>query len=337
MKNKKTLIIVLCVVLGLLILGGLLWVLFFNKEKEPERKVANTTTDKYVAYIKINPSLKLNYSQKCVEYTDKTVECEDPVVAEYDLVNDDAKEIYKDVDLLAEGKDLATVIQLICKTAEKKGIDTTSVQIQSDWNNLNTYLTEAETKSAKEEISNEKIETGTAESNEATTNHAYVVSVENNESINTTIKVDEEEEAKTKAEAEAKAKAEAEAKAKAEAEAKAKAEAAAKAKEAETINLSNGVTYDHTMLTYECDKCFSNSLINTFKKAKGYHVVEANSSKITFQKITALSKPYNSTKYFGQGIGSKITAAGGENTGGAGGSGDKLTASVCKQFNLTCK
>lgn len=338
MKNKSLIISIVLVIV--LIIVFMVWFLTKGKpsnEAEPEdpKSVVSTVTEKYMAYIKINPSIKLNYSYTCDVLKDGTRQCSDPIVNDYELVNADAKEIFKDVDLLANTKELSKVIDYICEKVEESGIEVINVDIQSDWDGLNNYLKEEnENQSTKEEIVEKS--------------YSIEVNVEKEEVITNNITTDEkieeekikaEEEAKIKAEEEARIKAEEEAKAKAEAEAKAKAEAEEKARQraAQTIYLNDGVTYCHGMTTYECDNCFSTSLINTLKKAKGHSVVEATSSSITIKRMTSLSGKYNSTTYFGTGLLSKITEAGGEEVGGAGGCEDEVTKAVCSEFNLICE
>ena len=91
------------------------------------------------------------------------------------------------------------------------------------------------------------------------------------------------------------------------------------------------------MMTYECDNCFSNNLINTLKNAEGHPVVSYSSSSITIKRITSLSRSYNSTSFFGTGYLSRITDAGGVEIGGAGGFEDLLTKEECSDYNLICR
>ena len=133
-KNKKVLIYVItALVLISLILGGIF--LFSNDDEEKTQR--KETTNNYVAYIKINPSIKIEYSQTCNENT-----CNDPIVTKYELINEDAKNIYKDIDLLGSDKDLIKVVNLICETARENDIVFDTINIYSDWNKFETYLEE---------------------------------------------------------------------------------------------------------------------------------------------------------------------------------------------------
>ena len=311
---RKRILFILCLTLCILGICGC------GKEELKEE----TFTEKYVAYVQINPSVKLAYSRSCKKVGDAEPVCEKPLVDSYELVNDDAKEIYKDIDLLAETKDLSKVIELLCDTAKEKGIEVKNVEIKSDWEEFSTYFETARHEEIKENQNNEN--TTTTDNNEILFN----VNTQTEEQITVQIETDVQEEIKAKEEAEKKAQEEAEAKAKAEAEAKAK-------EEAETIYLADRVTFNHSMRSFCCDACFSDALINSLKNVKGTVFVSGDSSQITIKTITGLSGKYNTTTFKGTGVTNKITAAGGEECGGAGGSGDPLTTAVCSEYHLKCK
>lgn len=131
-KNKKILIYAITtLILISLIVGG---IFFFSKDNE-EKTQNKETTNNYVAYVKINPLIKIEYSQTCKNDT-----CNDPIVTKYELVNDDAKDIYKDIDLIGTNNNLYDVITLISKTAEENNIEFENVEIYSNWDNLNNYI-----------------------------------------------------------------------------------------------------------------------------------------------------------------------------------------------------
>lgn len=131
-KNKKILICVLTtLILISLIVGGIFLFSKDNKEKTQNKE----TTNNYVAYVRINPLIKIEYSQTC-----KNENCNDPIVTNYELVNDDAKDIYKDIDLIDTNNNLYEVITLISKTAEENNIKFENVEIYSNWDNLNNYI-----------------------------------------------------------------------------------------------------------------------------------------------------------------------------------------------------
>lgn len=324
MKNKKIgfyiSIIVLLIIVGIVIICFLL---------NGRVKVVGTDSKKYIAYVKINPSVKLNYSVLCTKYSDNTEKCEEPLVDNYELVNDDAKEIFNGVNLLSGKKDLNTIINNICEKAKEKGIDITNVNVESDWKDINTYLVNKQNDNSNNSNNNN------VNNNENKVN--YNVKIEDVKQIENNVKEDVEIEEKAKAETEEQKRKEAEELARKEAEEKAKKEAQENARLASTIRLSDNVKYCHSMHTFECEGCFSNSLINTLKNAKGHYLVESNSSKITIKVITSLTNSYNKSTYFGKSYISKIESAGGEEVGGAGGCDEAVTKDVCKSFNLICE
>lgn len=300
MNKKKLLCIVLCIV----VISIVLLVVLLPKDKKEQKD--NTVVNHYVAYVKINPSVKLEYSETCTKNDDGTLTCEKPVVDKYELINEDAKDIFKDVNLLSEGSSLDKVIKKICETAKKNNIDVKTVEVTSDWEKIDDYV---------------------ANNVETTEEVNYTVEVSDTAKIETAIteEIKEEEYNKTTTTTTTK-----------------KTTTTTTTKKTTTttksngINLSDNVKYSHSMVTYGCDGCFSDSLIKSLKSTKGVSVVSSSSSEITVKYITKLSDPYNTSKYYSNSIISKISEAGGEEMGGAGGSDDELTKSDCSEFNLTC-
>ena len=131
LKSKKLLIgIAFIIILIILIVGGI----FLFKENKNNKE---ETTSNYVAYIKINPSIKLEYKQIC-----NNNKCEEPIVLKYELINDDAKNIFEDIDLLQNDKTLYKVINLITETTKNNNIKFDKVEIYSDWKNAQSYMNE---------------------------------------------------------------------------------------------------------------------------------------------------------------------------------------------------
>lgn len=131
-ESKKILI---CVIATLIIIGLIVGGIFLFSKNNDKKTQNNETTNNYVAYIKINPLIKIEYSQTC-----KNENCNDPIVTNYELVNDDAKDIYKDIDLIGTNNNLYDVITLISKIAEENNIEFENVEIYSNWDNLNNYI-----------------------------------------------------------------------------------------------------------------------------------------------------------------------------------------------------
>ena len=136
--NKKGLLIGIITIIVIAIGCGV-YFLLSNKKEEPKTKTdePKEVINTYVAYVKINPSIKLEYTEKCVEN-----QCEEPIVTNYELLNEDAKEMFKNVNLLDGDKTLAAVVEKICETAKENDYDVSNVEIVSDWKEINSYIEE---------------------------------------------------------------------------------------------------------------------------------------------------------------------------------------------------
>ena len=88
-----------------------------------------------MVYININPLIKVEYKETCINK-----ECSEPIVAKYDLVNKDAKSIYKDINLLKNGNRLNNVIFLVCEIANEKNIAFDEIDLYTNWKGLKDYL-----------------------------------------------------------------------------------------------------------------------------------------------------------------------------------------------------
>lgn len=127
--NKK----LICIIGLALIFLIILFFLFRNEKVDNNKNIQ--ITNSYVAYVKINPLIKIEYTQTC----DKSG-CSDPIVVKFDLVNDDAKDIYKDIDLIGTNNNLFNVLSLIVDTAKDNNLEFDNVEIYSNWNNLENYV-----------------------------------------------------------------------------------------------------------------------------------------------------------------------------------------------------
>ena len=121
-KNKST--IPFTIIMMIMIIGAL----FLLRKEE--------TIKKYTAYIKINPLIKIDFSQTCTIDT-----CEEPIVTNYELVNEDAKSIYKDIKF-KENSTLSEALILICETAKNNNIVFENVEVYSEWTNIGNYITD---------------------------------------------------------------------------------------------------------------------------------------------------------------------------------------------------
>ena len=120
--NKKIVFIVISVVL-VIALALFITLNIFNKNKE-ETLVVN----QYNAYINIDALVKLSFSVSCKE--DK---CDNPVVDDYVLVNDKAKDIFNEIDV--KNKELSDVLSLLVNTAKDKNVSFEKIDYYTDWNN----------------------------------------------------------------------------------------------------------------------------------------------------------------------------------------------------------
>lgn len=117
-KHYKLLILIA----SLLLVGFIcIIVAIFNKEEvKPNKEV-----QKYTAYIKINPLVKLNFS----------IEDDKAIINDYELVNEDAKNIYKDIKF--KGKSIIEIINQLGNKAKEQGIDFDTISIYTDWKTNN--------------------------------------------------------------------------------------------------------------------------------------------------------------------------------------------------------
>jgi len=137
-KSKKGLIITLSIVGVLLVLGIILLIInpFGKKEEEDNKKLIENS---YTMYVKINPLVKLNVKEKYYECknenTGKFEKCSDVTeeVVSYNLVNNDAKEIYKDIDL--KMKNVVDALVALYDTARENELEFTNIEITTNWDN----------------------------------------------------------------------------------------------------------------------------------------------------------------------------------------------------------
>ena len=96
--------------------------IFLNNNK-------NTKETKYYdAYVSINPIVKLTFSVTCQKN-----ECSNPIVTDFNLYNNDAKNIYKDIDF--KKLELSNAINKIINVAKENNITFDKVNYYSNWNN----------------------------------------------------------------------------------------------------------------------------------------------------------------------------------------------------------
>jgi len=87
-----------------------------------------TTNKSYVAYVDINPLIKLNFTVSC-----KNDDCAEPVVTDYELINEDAKTIYKEVDI--KNRTLKDTIEVLTNAVKDNDIYFKEVHIYTNYEN----------------------------------------------------------------------------------------------------------------------------------------------------------------------------------------------------------
>lgn len=122
-KNLETIILLIIIV----VLISIIFVLIKNKSDNKQE----TKQETYVAYVKINPLVKLTFdvNYKC----DKENKCEtvDNKVTNVDLLNDDAKRIY--TNLSCKDKKLEEVVASLIDIADENNKDISNVSLSSTY------------------------------------------------------------------------------------------------------------------------------------------------------------------------------------------------------------
>lgn len=122
-KNLETIILLIIIV----ILISIIFVLIKNKSDNKQE----TKHETYVAYVKINPLVKLTFdvNYKC----DKENKCEtvDNKVTNADLLNEDAKNIYSNLEY--KDKSLELVVASLIDIADQKSKDISKVTVTSTY------------------------------------------------------------------------------------------------------------------------------------------------------------------------------------------------------------
>ena len=127
LKSKKAFILA-----GIVILIIILVCLFCFTNKKEEQNLINNETS-YVAYIKINPFVKVTFN--ITDNCEDKFNCHDFTsnVTDISLLNEDAKSLYKDLDY--KNKSLEELISSLISIAKEKNISTTNVDITTNWPN----------------------------------------------------------------------------------------------------------------------------------------------------------------------------------------------------------
>lgn len=129
---------------------------FSNNDKKlsGKKKLVENT---YTMYVKINPTVKLIFKETYFECENDLGEKEicssiNDEVIDYELVNNDAKEIYYNTDL--KGKNILNVLVTLCDVASDNKVAFNNFEVITNWDNM---YSEEEIKNAFKE--NSKYET----------------------------------------------------------------------------------------------------------------------------------------------------------------------------------
>lgn len=125
MKKKNIEAIILIIII--LVLISIIFVLIKNKNDNKQE----TKQETYIAYVKINPLVKLtiDVNYKC----DKENKCEtvDNKITNVDLLNDDAKNIYSNLEY--KDKSLELVVASLIDVADQNNKDISKVTVTSTY------------------------------------------------------------------------------------------------------------------------------------------------------------------------------------------------------------
>ncbi len=132
---KKKNIIIILVIVAILIGGLSTYILISKNNSNKKESSKNHKEETYTMYVKINPLVKLTFKrtyEMCEDEKGNSSLCGgvDNEIIDYELVNDDAKDIYKDLDF--KGKSIEDVLVTLCDVARDNKIGFKSLEITSD-------------------------------------------------------------------------------------------------------------------------------------------------------------------------------------------------------------
>lgn len=136
LKNKKLLVIGVTTIIILLIVGG---IFLLKKDKTSGKEEKVLKEQNYTMYVSINPLVKFVFKESYFECKDdngnKTVCSEvNNEVLDYTLINDDAKEFYKDLDF--KGKSYIDTLIMLCDVARDNKVSFDSIDLVTDYKQI---------------------------------------------------------------------------------------------------------------------------------------------------------------------------------------------------------
>ena len=139
MKNQKILLTTSIVIIVAIIVIFILFVVG-NDAKNKESNFSDniiTSDQVYEMYISINPIVKISFKERYLKCENEELnnKCNlSTEITEYELVNDDAKDIYKDIDFYE--KDIIEVIPKMVDAVNNSNINFTTINIITNWNGV---------------------------------------------------------------------------------------------------------------------------------------------------------------------------------------------------------
>ena len=147
LKNKKLLI---GLGVAILLIIAIVVVVLVTKPKSENNEIPNNNVDTntntpvameetHTMYVSINPLVKLVFKEEytiCKDENNQEYVCGGIAtdIIDYELINDDAKDVYKDIDFT--GKTVEDVLLILCDTARDNDIAFENLEITTDSNNV---------------------------------------------------------------------------------------------------------------------------------------------------------------------------------------------------------
>ena len=124
-------LVIITIILILLIVSLSIWFLVSRKTEDKKSSTPPNRPNVYEMVVSINPSVKLVFEidENCKEAFDICLSSSSKIV-DAELINEDAKEIYKDVDI--KGKNVYEAITKLVDVAKDNNIDVKDVKITSE-------------------------------------------------------------------------------------------------------------------------------------------------------------------------------------------------------------
>lgn len=132
LKNKR--VIIILIILLFVIVMSIIWTLSFRNSKNNDVN-KKLKSDEFLAYVKINPLVKLSFKSSYYECESKKGKVNicgkySSKITKVELLNDDAS-IYENSSL--DGKTLDDAISYLILTAKNNGYDISKINVTTNW------------------------------------------------------------------------------------------------------------------------------------------------------------------------------------------------------------